>query len=121
MKMSNEEVRKGNELHQEYLEKYHKKKQVISFFRNIFFTPLSIIFKLLSKVFDLSIRILFLAIPVGLFYGFLAYLKYKKDIPLLEILEIRYAIILFSLPFLASLFSFIADKLSEFFLHQSLK
>lgn len=114
-------IRIANESMRKAKIRYKLLYEIGRFFRVVFCSPLAIMFKTLSVVFSILGKLSSIAIPIGLFYGYLAYKKINVGVSFLEVKEVYYAGAMICIPFLMYTFHFIAEKLNEFFYINSLR
>ncbi len=104
---------------EEYERKYEKKYKRIngikSFFACMFFSPLEIVFKLLSIVSKLIAVISSVAFPYGVYLAYQTYKEIQNDVRFTMTENGKNALMWILLPFVAFAIFYICDKLSEWF------
>jgi hypothetical protein len=103
-----------------YLENYRKSDKAISKnLRFVFFTPLSIVFRIISNV----AKIIGIFSSIGVFYGiynvYKVVLQLNEGMPLAEITHKTTALIFIIFPFVALAVHWISKKLADYFYFNS--
>lgn len=103
------------EYERRYEKKYKRINAVKSFFAYMFFSPLEIVFKLLSIVLKLIAVISSVTFPYGVYLAYQTYKEIDNGVQITMTENGKNALMWILLPFIAFAIFYICDKLSEWF------
>lgn len=100
--------------------KYERNDEVFRFFRVVFFTPLAIVFKVISFASKVIGGISSIGIPFGLYCLYKDIVAMKGGTALADIHNLVFIELFVILPFASFALHFIAEKLHQYFFRNSL-